>query len=150
MPVAAKSPNAAFTVTALDLQASCATDKVYMVSVEHKTALSCGFTPQQLRDFNPIVRNPDDSCDDSGNEDDDSDVFDEDHPSLKLMKIPCHVLAAKFLDQCATKTVVFDPTVAYVPDNKKWVISMVQTVEKKTAFWSYVKQFKGNEVMELK
>ena len=66
------------------------------------------------------------------------------------MKIPCHVLAAKFLDQCATKTVVFDPTVADVLDNKKWVISMVQTVEKKTAFWSYVNQFKGNEVMELK
>ena len=69
---------------------------------------------------------------------------------MKLMNIPHHILAAKFLDQCTMDTVVFNPTVADVPDYKKWVISMVQTVEKKAAFWSYAKQFKGNKVMELK
>ena len=150
MLVAAKSPNAALTITAQDLQAPSVTDKMDMVSVEHKTALSYGFTSQQLRDFNPIVRNPDDSHDDNDDKDDDSDIFDEDHPSLKLVKIPCHVLAAKFPDQYATETIVFNPTVSDVPDNKKWVISMVQTVEKKAAFWSYAKQFKGNKVMGLK
>ena len=130
MPVAAKRPNAAFTITALDLQASSATDETDVVSIECKKASQCGFTPQQLRDFNPIVRNPDGGHDNDGNDNDNSDIFDEDHPFLKLVKIPCHILAAKFPDQHAMETVVFDPTVADVLDDKKWVISMVQTVEK--------------------
>ena len=125
-PVAAKSSDAAFTVTAHDLQAPSAMDKMNVVSVEHKMALSYSFTPQQLRDFNHIVRNQDDSYDNEEDKDDNSDIFDEDHPSLKLVKIPHHILAAKFPDQCAIETVVFDPTVADIQDDKKWVISMVQ------------------------
>ena len=50
---------------------------------------------------------------------------------MKLGNIPCLILAAKFPDQYANETVVFDPTVADIPDDKKWVKSMVQTVEKK-------------------
>ena len=84
-------------------------------------APSCGFTLQQLRDFDPIVRNQDDSYDDEEDKDDNSDIFDEAHPSLKLGKIPHHVLVAHFLDQYAMETVVFDPTVADVSDDKKWV-----------------------------
>ena len=128
-PVAAKSPDAAFTITAQDSRTPPAMDKMDVVSVELKMALFYGFTLQQLRDFDPTVRNQDDSCDDDEDKDNNGNIFDEDHPSLKLMKIPCHILAAKFLDQCAMETVVFDPIVADVPDDKKWVISMVQTGE---------------------
>ena len=139
MPVAAKSPDAAFTITAQDSKAPSATDKMDVVSVELKMALSYSFTLQQLRDFDPIARNQDDSYDEEEDEDDNSDVFDEDYPTLKLVKILHHILGAKFLDQYAMETVVFDPTVADVPDDKKWVISMVQTVKKKAAFWSYAR-----------
>ena len=47
-PVAAKSPVAASTITAQDLQAPSATGKMDMVLVELKTAPSYGFTLQQL------------------------------------------------------------------------------------------------------
>ena len=47
-PLAAKSLDAAFTITAQDLQAPSATGKTDVVLVELKTALSYGFTLQQL------------------------------------------------------------------------------------------------------
>ena len=56
---------------------------------------------------------------------------------MKIVKIPRHIPIAKFPDQHKDETVVFDPTVADFPDDKKWVISVVHTVEKKAAFLSY-------------
>ena len=89
-PETAKSSVAAFTVTAQDSPAPSATGKPDMVLVKLKTALSYGFTHQQLRDFDPFFRaKDDDDYDDYHNdEDDSSDIFDEDNPSLKLVKIP--------------------------------------------------------------
>ena len=121
-----------------------------LMQVERRTALSWGFTEEQLNQWVDKRIDPKTGKEDQEDYyDGDSDDEDGDCPDLKIVKIPRSVLAAKFPEQYQDEPGSLNPKLAPVPKQDEWVVSVVQSVAHKNQYWEYAERHKGNKIHEL-